>query len=565
MGRHCIRFISSALSLMLFILSFTMRIGADDEKDGDINGSVKQAIEVNRKTIDANSAEQEFLIENFSKDFTAEESISAYNFLHSDGTRSSYMFEEDGTLYEVSSSPETRDSATVYLSDYSIDINEGETYQLYATAVPFGQTSQVSWFSGNSSIATVNSSTGVVTAVAANKSATYIYAAVTYQGQMYFSSCTVYVKIPDGTYRIKNKSSGLLADATGYSSGSEVLQWYSHSGSNQRWAIEYISDGVYSVKNWMSGLYLGVESLNSTTAKTVQCSSLNNQSEWRISKTASGAYCMYAVGNVSYSLVIGSAAAGNTAGTAIKNMIYTSNTDYKDEWILDRIKYDITSYYDSSLVGSSALISNIPEAVSFANFVFNKLCGLSFDNLSCSRKYDILCDQCSTGIDVECDDDLCGENCINHHKNVHSISNQLLYQLPDDTIACLWTNREDGTYCFEDNLGNHTLVADSIYGLVYDERPVIHFLQIDTNNNHALACMAINLVHEITHTFGMPDVYNNSNHALLNYYTCVMQKYRGNNNEVVDFYNDISSGEDYAFCSECEMGVTFYILQTLFG
>ena len=565
MRRHYIRFIAFAISLMLFIYSFATRIGADDEKDGDINGSAKQAIEVNHKTIDANSAEQEFLIEIFSKDFTAEESISAYNFLHSDGTRSSYMFEEDGTLYEVSSSPETRDSATIYLSDYSIAINEGETYQLYATAVPFGQTSQVSWFSGNSSIATVNSSTGVVTAVAANKSATYIYAAVSYQGQMYFSSCTVFVKIPDGTYRIKNKSSGLLADATGYFSGSEVLQWYSHSGSNQRWAIEYISDGVYSVKNWMSGLYLGVESLNSTTAKTVQCSSLNNQSKWRISKTASGAYSMYAVGNVSYSLVIGSAAAGNTAGTAIKNMTYTSNTDYKDEWILDRIKYDITSYYDSSLAGSNALISNIPEAVSFANFVFNKLCGLSFDNLSCSRKYDILCDQCTTGTNTECDDDLCGDSCINHHKNVHAISNQLLNQLPDETIACLWTNREEGTYCVEDGIGHHTLVNDNICAMTYNYAPVIQILKIDTANNHAQACMAINLVHEITHTFGMPDVYNNSNHSSSDSYTCVMQKYCYDENDAVIFYNAIKSGDCNAFCPDCEEGVTFYVLQTLFG
>ncbi len=208
----------------------------------------------------------------------------------------------------------------------SISINEGESYTLNAVLLPPGAT--ISWQTNNPAVATVDN-TGVVTAVKANAYPATIAATVNIDGQDYCATCSVYVKIPDGSYYLKNKSSGNYADASGYYDNDEVLCWSFHGASNQKWCIEYLSNGQYSIKNSLSNKYLGVESLNSTTAITRQYSSLNNATKWFISRSSSGAYKLYAKGNLSNGYVIGADSSNNT----IVNMEYTNDLEYSDEWL----------------------------------------------------------------------------------------------------------------------------------------------------------------------------------------------------------------------------------------
>ena len=467
-------------------------------------------------------------------------------------------------IFEQVPSIPMRDNSVITLTEHVADLNEGETVQLHAsTSIP-GAT--IGWISFNTATASV-SNAGVVTAIKADSSPVSVLAYVLDgNNNLFFDGCQIYVKIPDGTYYFNNKSSGLCADSTGYWAGSEVLQWFLHGGLNQRWTVNYISNGEYSIKNGMSGLYLGVESLNSTSARATQYSNLNDLSKWYISKTSSGAYCLYAKGNLSCEYVIGSSSAGNTAGTSITNMLYSNDLNYQDEWILEKIQLNYINYFDSSFANSSGLVSKILGSNTFSYHAFKNQFGIFLGTLSTSRKYDILCDQCTTGTNTECDEDVCGDSCSsNHHKNYKRISDQLYNSQLTGIITCLWTNRNGGTFCYEDpNSGEHRLIEDGVVAAVAElGRPVIQFFQVDSSaDDTEESLMGITLVHETAHSLGLPEQYRYptyedpnpyyNTHNLLYYnscgYTCVMMEYHSDDAE--DFYEYILDGGD-AFCPGC--------------
>jgi len=483
-------------------------------------------------------------------------------------------FYEEAFHYFGSSKSIRRDSSVISLVEHVVDITEGNTVSLHATSSIPGAT--INWISFNTSVATVNNN-GQVSAIKADCSAVSILAYVLdANNNLYFDGCTVYVKIPDGTYYFKNKSTGLYADATGYYSGSEVLQWIFHGAENQRWAVTYLSNGVYSVVNEMSGLYMGIEALNNTTAKVTQSNYLNDSSKWRISKTASGAYCFYANGNYAYNYVIGSTLTGNTAGTSITNMSYTNDSDFRDEWIIDRMQWNYTNWYDSSFAYSADYVSKISGANVFSSNVFYREFEMPIGTTSIYRKYDILCDSCTTGIHNECDDIICGDDCsISHHKNFYRISDQLYNPQLINNITCLWTNRQDGTFCYNSSFdGEHTLVPDNTIAAVKTVgRPVIQFFNVEPGIDDSVeARMGFILLHETAHAFGLSEQYIQTfpiqnpwyySHSQFYYnsngYSCVMMEYY--KSDADSFYNSIKAGLCDAFCEHCTESIASLINQ----
>lgn len=302
--------------------------------------------------------------------------VNYHTFYSSESSYSSYR-----PYVEVSYTP-----ILINLTKTAID--EGESMPLFAT-IPSGAT--LSWSnSGNNPNISVDSG-GIVTGLKACTSPCTITATIVFQGNSYSATAQVYVKIPDGTYFLKNKSSGRFADATGYSNGDEVLRWSFHGANNQRWEISYISNGLYSIKNKMSNKYLGVEAINSTTAITRQYTSLGDSTKWYIAKTSSGAYRLYAKGNLTYGYVIGSSPNSNTT---IVNMTYTNNSDYKDEWIVENVQsfvyksYNARIYYDSSISISSTEINTIYDNatasfVSYFNLEFSRSSTAYSSSLNC--------------------------------------------------------------------------------------------------------------------------------------------------------------------------------------
>ena len=64
------------------------------------------------------------------------------------------------------------------------------------------------------------------------------------------------------------------------------------------------------------------------------------------------------------------------------------------------------------------------------------------------------------------------------------------------------------------------------------------------------ACMSLVLAHELAHTFGMNDVYNNEEHKADNN-NCIMDG--GDTSEMAEYCYNLIYGEEnvYAFCDSC--------------
>ena len=207
------------------------------------------------------------------------------------------------------------------------------------------------------------------------------------------------------------------------------------------------------------------------------------------------------------------------------------------------------NYYDQSFQNDTQLLSFIPEANIFSDFVYTKYFNVKmYMDGNATRHYTIL-DECCTDINESCDEENCGRICIKtHHKNLDSISRQLYMEPRDnDHLYVLWTNRAGDTYC--DSTGNNEHTTYSYVACVYRSQ-VIHFMTIpDGDANAKVACMAIVLVHETAHSLGINDVYDNIGHDHPQEFTCAMERVKMW--KAYDFCVDIMINNKAPFCQSC--------------
>ena len=185
----------------------------------------------------------------------------------------------------------------------------------------------------------------------------------------------------------------------------------------------------------------------------------------------------------------------------------------------------------------------------------------------------VFCDDSGRPCDHNEDD----ENCSKHCKNLVNISNKIIRDRnkANNTIEyneryVLWTNRPEEFYCANPYNEHATHVAFDSIACVCNYSSVIHFMRIvGSSEVQKEACMALGLVHETVHTFGMADVYGSYGHAADSMYTCVMDYYveRDNylDNDAVDFYIDVLNGEKELFCDSCKATLLNCIANTLAG
>ena len=201
-------------------------------------------------------------------------------------------------------------------------------------------TQTVTWSSSDTSVATVNSSTGNVTGV--SPGVTVINASRLIGGITYSASYDVYVtEIENGTYFLKSKDTSRFADIEGptMANGTIIHQWDFHSDASQRWVFTHLGDGYYSIKsaNSTSNFYLGV--LNDGTATDTQVvlrtGSLTDGMKWKVSVTTSGAYKITPkTGEPNDRVLAVGWYALNVNGIDIKQRDYVDDGNYKDEWVL---------------------------------------------------------------------------------------------------------------------------------------------------------------------------------------------------------------------------------------
>lgn len=138
--------------------------------------------------------------------------------------------------------------------------------------------------------------------------------------------------IPNGTYKLRNKSSSKYLDNLGATTdGATVAQWAGGSSNNQRWVITYAGSGYYKLKNVATGKYLDSVGATADGSSVGQWSnSTNFNQQWAI--TAAGPY--YKLTNRANGKCIDTG--GLTADGSVLQFWY-SNVSNNQQWTLEYI------------------------------------------------------------------------------------------------------------------------------------------------------------------------------------------------------------------------------------
>ena len=435
-------------------------------------------------------------------------------------------------------------------------------FRLKLDAAAYSPTSNsqsvLTWTSSNTNIATVDSE-GTVVGIAP-RTATITVAAYNKS----FSYTINVTPIANGVYFLQNKQSTYFADIKNQvmANGTVIHQWKYHGGNTQKWIFTHVGDGYYTILSGntegiqaVDQYYLGVKN-DSTTVNddiVLRYGSLTDGMKWKITVTDSGAYRLTPKNGESYDYALATSSSSATNGARLMQGEYWDNNSYCDEWhIVYKLSY--VHYYDSTFVNDTTMIQNISEANIFADMVFAQWFHVGIDMDGTATKYSTVIENCPYGENNSCSD-ACGLDCdASHHKNGLVISNQIYYAPREKNhIYVLWTNHDYETYCNEDS-GVHK--NESWIAVVYGSRPVIHFMTIKGSSTVKLACMALNLVHETAHVFGMPDVYNNAGHDKDKATHCVMEKFDSSN--AYAFYQDVLNNRKEPFCSSCKASLSGY-------
>ena len=147
------------------------------------------------------------------------------------------------------------------------------------------------------------------------------------------SQISVYFLIPeyDGTYFIKNVASDLCLDVE--AGGDKAMQQNYDQNSPPVWQIEMQTDGYYTIKDVESGRFLKVSGDSSAENQVVKVQSSAAMSagyRFKIFTTADGFYKIVPKTNTNLTLAI--SATNTSEGNVIRQITYTANDDYKDEW-----------------------------------------------------------------------------------------------------------------------------------------------------------------------------------------------------------------------------------------
>lgn len=205
-----------------------------------------------------------------------------------------------------------------------------------------------------------------------------------------------------------------------------------------------------------------------------------------------------------------------TADAQLSDETYTQTYS-----VFIRETISVINLYDSTITGNSDILGWIDDAVDFLNIVYNESLYLYFVMDGEPQQWaDAPVDICPTGASGQCQSASCGTDCLQHHKNLARISNELNEGFTRNQVIVFWSNCFESTYCYHGGLHDYCQ-PQSFYACVVSRTlgdptsniPVVQFLSINNNSLYSArntrACMAVTLAHEVAHTLFLGEIYNN--------------------------------------------------------
>ena len=167
---------------------------------------------------------------------------------------------------------------------------------------------------------------------------------------------TFYTTIRNGTYFIRNVEDGKYlqpddTDAPLYSSNNAQMEgWKLDGGNYQRWLFTHLGDGYFKIESIQSGKVLSVKSgyTNTSLEPLVQDAYGNySRQKWKINWTTDSNYVLRPKTSEIYETDwCMKATAGSSDGLSVCQYGYTSDSNYKDEWILINCIYGSKPFRD---------------------------------------------------------------------------------------------------------------------------------------------------------------------------------------------------------------------------
>ena len=132
--------------------------------------------------------------------------------------------------------------------------------------------------------------------------------------------------VANGTYTIKSALSGMVLDDpfSSVQAGTQIIQWPSNGGNNQKWQVNFDGNGYYAIKNAHSGEYL-----TDTGGKLVQALQTNNASQLWSLKANNGGYMLV---NKGTGKVVDDPYSSRAEGTGI--ITFTANGQANQTWTI---------------------------------------------------------------------------------------------------------------------------------------------------------------------------------------------------------------------------------------
>ncbi len=365
-----------------------------------------------------------------------------------------------------------------------------------------------------------------------------------------------------GIYNIQNVDTEGYIDVEGASmvEGGVIQQWSYHTGNQAKWQVEHVAGtvGYIRLKSVKSGLYMGVDPSNTNLIK--QYDDQNDYTLWKVEQSDRG--CLKFVCKETESsgkvLSVPSATSGN--GADLTQETYTTYDTCSGEWFMVTKVISFVNYYDTSISTKSNvndLLDYIVQANKFVNSQMSKYYGIGFRiKVVPTFRNDFCIDGCNNSSCINCTGSCRGD----HHKNIYNIADELYAEnTENDQIIVLWSDRPQSEYCVGKGETHISLDSESEnnakkLAIVCNYNPVIHILSSHGSSSLRDRSYCYILLHEVTHTFRMEDIYDDPTH---------IKNINENNNKdfnccmnphspvmLATFMNEVENGT-MPFCQDC--------------
>lgn len=325
---------------------------------------------------------------------------------------------------------------------------------------------------------------------------------------------SVFIMPEEGTYMIQNAETNRYMDIEGPSTaaGANIQQWNYYNVPQMKWKIVHSTTSKYvRIQSVYSNLYLGIDSSNPSLVK--QYATENDYTLWKIQTLSSGNKKLICKATESAGKVLSVPLSYNANGTDLTNIVYTNDSNCKDEWHLYKLgdyTVNISVLYDNAYSNRySNAYSRINNQILTLQEKYMQEVGIVVNNISLTSFSSYADTYCTTSYTTKCShtSETCHDSVLYtggsttlyslHHTNIFNIMLRIPFPNLSHTVKVAYIGHE---LCTETS---HT--GCPYYGLTYESIGLATIMNFSSEESETKT-----FIHEFGHFYGIEDHYGGS-------------------------------------------------------